>query len=120
MIYGWSVSLDNLVDNKRRSARTSSVSTPSSAVTTPKDGAKGRLQLRTYLLTTFQTGYWRHLKLIDERVDLDLEYSAILPGQEVATVAAQQLPEMSEISQREVLTEQMGHPVHQMTLGEGV
>ena len=37
------ISLDNLVDNKRRSARTSSVSTPSSAVTTPKDGAKGRV-----------------------------------------------------------------------------
>ena len=35
---------------------------------------------------------------------LDLRCSAILPGQQAATVAAYQLPELSELSQREVLT----------------
>ena len=42
-------------------------------------------------------------------VDLDLECSAILPVPRVATVAAYQLPELSELDQREVLTGQMGH-----------
>ena len=44
-------------------------------------------------------------------VDLDLKCSANLPGQEVATVAAHQLPELSELNQREVLTDLKGHPV---------
>ena len=34
-----------------------------------------------------------------------------LPGQYVATGAARQLPELSELSQQEVLTILMGHPV---------
>ena len=41
-------------------------------------------------------------------VDLDLKCSAILPGQEVATVAARQLPELSELNQQEVFTILMG------------
>ena len=36
---------------------------------------------------------------------------AILPGQYVATVAANQLPKLSELSQREVFINEMGHPV---------
>ena len=43
--------------------------------------------------------------------DLDLGYSAILPGQQVATVAAQQLPELSEPSQWEVDTKETRLPV---------
>ena len=43
-------------------------------------------------------------------VDLDLGCSNILPGQQVATVAAHQLLELSELSQREVLTILLGHP----------
>ena len=42
-------------------------------------------------------------------VDLDLECSTILPEPRAATVAAYQLPELSELIQREVLTGQMGH-----------
>ena len=42
---------------------------------------------------------------------MDLGYSAILPGQQVAAVSAHQLPDLSELSQQEVLTGQMGHPV---------
>ena len=42
-------------------------------------------------------------------VDLDLECSTILPVPRLATVAAYQLPELSELDQREVLTGQMGH-----------
>ena len=44
-------------------------------------------------------------------VDLDLGCSVILPGQLLAKVAANELPELSELSQQEVLTNQMGHPV---------
>ena len=44
-------------------------------------------------------------------VDLDFRCSAILPMQWVVAVADYQLPEVSEISQLEVLTDQMGHPV---------
>ena len=40
-----------------------------------------------------------------------LQFYTILPGQSVATVAAHHLPELSEPSQREVFTKQMGHPV---------
>ena len=40
-----------------------------------------------------------------------MECSAILPGQQVATVAAHRLPEPSELSQREASTNQNGHPV---------
>ena len=39
--------------------------------------------------------------------------SAILPRQKVATVAAHLLPKLSELSQREVLSDQMGHPVEE-------
>ena len=44
-------------------------------------------------------------------VDLDLGCYAILSGQEVPTVTADQLPELLEISRRDVSTDQMGHPV---------
>ena len=47
-------------------------------------------------------------------VDLGLGCSAILPpGQQVAAVAAQQLPKLSELSQLEVLTILLGHPALQ-------
>ena len=46
--------------------------------------------------------------LIQERL---MEIAAILPGQEVATEGSYQLPEMSELSQWEVFTKQMCHPV---------
>ena len=42
---------------------------------------------------------------------MDLVCSAILPGQEAATAAAQQLLVLLELNQREVVTEQMCHPV---------
>ena len=35
-----------------------------------------------------------------------------MPGQLVATVAAHQQPELSEPSQQEDFTYEMGHPVH--------
>ena len=35
----------------------------------------------------------------------------MLPGQKVAAVVAHQLPELSELSQREVFTDLTGHPV---------
>ena len=44
-------------------------------------------------------------------LDLDLGCLAILSGQWIATVATHQLPELLELSQQEVLTNQMGHPV---------
>ena len=43
-------------------------------------------------------------------IDLDLGCSAILPGQQVATVVAHLLPELVKQSQHEVLINQMGHP----------
>ena len=43
--------------------------------------------------------------------DLDLGCSAIKPWQYVATVAPNQLPELSEIRQWEFLNNKMGHPV---------
>ena len=42
--------------------------------------------------------------------------SAILPGQQAAVAAAQQLPGVSELSQWEVVTEQMCHPVCKLIL----
>ena len=44
-------------------------------------------------------------------IDLDLECSALLPGEWAATVAAHLLPELSELSQREVFTVLTCHPV---------
>ena len=49
--------------------------------------------------------------MVEPPVELDLGCSAILSGQKIATVAAYQLPELSELSQREVFTNEMGHPV---------
>ena len=34
-----------------------------------------------------------------------------MPGQKLATEAAHQLPRLSELSQQEVVTDEMGHPV---------
>ena len=48
-------------------------------------------------------------------VDLDLGGSAILPGQKVGTVAANHLPELLELGQREVLTILMGYPGEQVS-----
>ena len=48
---------------------------------------------------------------IKPSVDLDLGCSAILPGQWAATVAAQQLPMLLELSQQEVFSDQNYHPV---------
>ena len=45
-------------------------------------------------------------------VDLDLGCSAILSGQQASTVAAKQLPVLSELSQHEVFIDQNGRPVH--------
>ena len=44
-------------------------------------------------------------------IDLDLGCSTMLPGQWVAAVAAHQLPELLELSQREVFTVLTCHPV---------
>ena len=41
----------------------------------------------------------------------------ILPGQWVATVAAKQLPQLSELSQLEVFHVHLGHPVDEMKSG---
>ena len=46
-----------------------------------------------------------------KNVDLDLEYSAILSGQQVAKVAGHKLPELSDLSQQEAFTVRMGQPV---------
>ena len=48
-------------------------------------------------------------------VELNWGCSTNLPGQQLATVAAQQLPELSELSQLEVVTEQRCHPVEDTT-----
>ena len=45
------------------------------------------------------------------KVDLNLECSAILPGQWIATVAAPQLQELSGLSQQEVFIILLCHPV---------
>ena len=58
-----------------------------------------------YTLQGDQSGW------LEPPVDLDLVCSAILPGLYVATVAAHQLPELSELSQREVITVLSGPPV---------
>ena len=47
-------------------------------------------------------------------IDLDLGCSVIMPGQLVATVAAYQLPGLSELRQREVFANVKGHPVEVM------
>ena len=39
-----------------------------------------------------------------------------MPRQWVATVAVHQLPELSELSQWEIIADQMGHPVHHIAL----
>ena len=44
-------------------------------------------------------------------IDLNLGCSAILPGQWVATVTINLFLELMELSQQEVFTDQMGHPV---------
>ena len=49
--------------------------------------------------------------MVKPPVNLYLECSTILPGQWVAAVASHQLPELSELSQREVFTVLMCHPV---------
>ena len=51
-------------------------------------------------------------------VDLDLRYSAILPRQYAATIAAHQLPKLSELSQQEVFINEMCHPLERI-LHEG-
>ena len=44
-------------------------------------------------------------------VNLDLGYSIILPWHWVATVAAHQLPELTEQCPEDVVIHRMGHPV---------
>ena len=48
---------------------------------------------------------------LEPPVDLDLGYSAILSGQEVGTVTADQLPELLKLSEWDLLTDQLNHPV---------
>ena len=58
--------------------------------------------------------------LVDENLPLTgFGSSFILPGQQLATVAAYQLPELSELSQQEVFTNEMGHPVEGLVREEG-
>ena len=53
-----------------------------------------------------------HLEGKKSPVDLGFGYSVILPGQQVAIVAANQLSKLPKLSYQEVLTDQMGHPVY--------
>ena len=47
-------------------------------------------------------------------IDLDLGCYIILPRQQVATVAVHYLPEQSDFSQQEIVTDQVGHLAFQL------
>ena len=54
--------------------------------------------------------------MVKPPIDIDLGCTVVLPGRKGATVVAHQLPELSELSQQQVLTILMGHPVQRRTL----
>ena len=54
--------------------------------------------------------------MVKPPVDLDAGSSTIMPGQQVVTATVQQLPELSELSQWELFTILICHPVE---WGEG-
>ena len=64
-------------------------------------------------LALFHHFYVLHMYRVTNLIDKTsrLRCSAILPGQKTAIVAAHQLPKLSELGQREVFINEMGHPV---------